>query len=81
MQSKWEEIAKALNISHDCIKHIKQTTSGEDYEYLVEVCDEWLRQLRDRSMTPTWKAVSKALDRMGGCHDLAKEIKAIYNTG
>jgi hypothetical protein len=80
VQSKWDEIGKALNLTEDNIQHIRNTTSGEDYDCLVEICDEWLRSLHSRNMTPTWRAVSKALNR-AGCKELSKEIKDIYKTG
>ena len=80
VQCKWNEIGKALNLTEDHIQRIRSTTSGEDYECLVEVCDEWLRSLQSRKMIPTWRAVSKALHR-AGCLELSKEIKDIYKTG
>ena len=79
-ETKWEEIAKALNLPEDRLQHIKDITSGDSYDYLREVCDEWLQSMLDREMSPTWRAIGKALHRLG-CIEISDKIKDIYRTG
>ena len=75
--SKWEEIGAALGISQENLTEIKNVGEhGTDFDCFVEVCDKWLK---DRPK-PTWKAVSKALDKIN-CHELSNEILKIYDTG
>ena len=78
--SKWEQLANELSVPKKEIEYIRQTTGGEDYDSLVEVCDWWIKQLFENKSQPTWKAVSKALKRIG-FPDVAKEIMEIYKTG
>ena len=70
-------MAAALGISQEYLTKIKDIKEyGTDFDCFVEVCDKWLK---DRAK-PTWKAVSKALDKIN-CHELSKKILIIYDTG
>ena len=63
-----------MGISQECLTKIRE--HGTDFDCFVEVCGKWLK---DRTK-PTWKAVSKALDKIN-CHELSNEILKIYDTG
>ena len=63
-----------MDISQEYLTKIGD--NGTDFDCFVEVCDKWLK---DRAK-PTWKAVSKALDKIN-CHELSNEILKIYDTG
>ena len=66
-----------MGISQEYLTKIKDIREhGTDFDCFVEVCDKWLN---DRAK-PTWKAVSKALDKIN-CHELSKKILKIYDTG
>ena len=66
-----------MGISQEYLIKIKDIGKhGTDFDCFVEVCDKWLK---DRPK-PTWKAVSKALDKIN-CHELSNEILKIYDTG
>ena len=78
--SKWEQMANELSVPKKEIEYIKRTTGGEDYDSLVEVCDWWIKWLYDKHSQATWRAVSKALKRIG-YPNLAKEVMEIYKTG
>ncbi len=73
-------MANELSAPKKEIDYIRKTTGGEDYDSLVEVCDWWIKWLYEKNSQPTWRAVSKALKRIG-FPDLAKEIMEIYKTG
>ena len=66
-----------MAISQEYLTKIKDAGKhGTDFDCFMEVCDKWLK---DRAK-PTWKAVSKALDKIN-CHELSKNILKIYETG
>ena len=78
--SKWEELANELTVPKKDIERIRKATKSDSYDSLVEVCDCWITRLYDKQSQPTWRAISKALKRVG-YPDLAKEIMEIYKTG
>ena len=80
MCSKWEEMANELSVPKEKIEYIRKATNGIAFDSLVEVCDWWMKFLYDRKSQPTWKAIGKALKRIG-CPELAKEVMEIYKTG
>ena len=80
ISSKWLELGTAFELSHDLLHSIRTKCDGKDFDCLIEVCEAWLRSFHASQSHPTWKAVSKALDRIG-CNQLSKELSEIYITG
>ena len=71
--SKWQKFGLAVGIAKEILDRYSQE------ECIVQVLDCWLRNHNMSGTKPTWRDVSKALEKIE-LHQLAESVLNVYET-